>query len=111
MDGKIVVGVGNIYANEALFLANILPTRAACTLSLVECGHLATAIKKVLTQAIKAGGTTLKDFLQANGKPGYFSQELLVYQRADKPCLNCGKIIQSIRLGQRATYYCLTCQK
>lgn len=111
MDGKIVVGVGNIYASEALFLAKILPTRAAQTLALGECNTLVAAIKKILTQAIKAGGTTLKDFLQANGKPGYFSQKLLVYQRADQPCRDCGKAIRSIRLGQRATYFCLQCQK
>jgi len=111
MDGKIVVGVGNIYASEALFLAKILPTRAAQTLSLQECDRLVAAIKKVLTRAIKAGGTTLKDFLQANGKPGYFSQKLLVYQREATPCLDCGNPIQNIKLAQRATYYCFSCQK
>lgn len=110
MDGKIVVGVGNIYASESLFLAKILPTRSASSLTEQECAHLVNAIKKVLKQAIAAGGTTLKDFLKSDGKPGYFSQKLLVYGKANRPCSNCGQPIQIIKLGQRATYFCSHCQ-
>lgn len=111
MDGKIVVGVGNIYANESLFLAKLLPTRTAQSLSLKECQTLVAAIKKILRQAIQAGGTTLKDFLQANGKPGYFTQKLLVYGRDQLPCLQCKKRIDTVRLSGRSTYYCAACQK
>jgi formamidopyrimidine-DNA glycosylase len=111
MDGKIVVGVGNIYANEALFLANIHPEKPAGKITKKQSALLASTIKQVLTQAIKAGGTTLKDFSQSDGKPGYFSQQLTVYGRANEPCVKCMQAIQLIQLGQRATYFCSRCQK
>ena len=111
MDGKIVVGVGNIYANEALFLANLHPEKLAGKLTKKQSELLVNKIKKVLAQAIKAGGTTLKDFTQSDGKPGYFSQQLTVYGRTDMPCINCNQSIQLIQLNQRATYFCPSCQK
>ncbi len=111
MNNTTVVGVGNIYANESLFIAGILPQRIASDLNLVEVKKLVTAIKKILTRAIEQGGTTLKDFLQTDGKPGYFSQELLVYGRAGKPCKLCGTIIRREKIGQRSSYYCPQCQQ
>ncbi len=111
MDGKIVVGVGNIYANEALFLAKIHPEKLAGKITRKQSALLVSNIKEVLAQAIKAGGTTLKDFTQSDGKPGYFSQQLTVYGRANEPCVHCKQPIQIIQLGQRATYFCLNCQK
>jgi len=111
MDQKIVVGVGNIYANEALYLAKISPLRAARTLTVAECSALVKAIKKILTKAIKQGGTTLKDFLGSDGRPGYFKQKLLVYGREGEVCLLCDKPLSHARIGQRSTVYCLDCQK
>ena len=111
MNGHIVVGVGNIYASEALFLAGIHPRKAAGKISLVRYEKLVTAIKKVLAAAIKQGGTTLKDFTQSDGKPGYFQQKLNVYGRKDEACTVCKKPISHCMLGQRATYYCTQCQK
>jgi formamidopyrimidine-DNA glycosylase len=111
MDGKIVVGVGNIYASEALFMAKIHPNKAAGKVSLAQYKILATAIKEVLSKAIKAGGTTLKDFTNANGKPGYFAQELKVYGRKDQACYNCANPIKQMTIGQRSTFYCSNCQK
>ena len=111
MNGKVVVGVGNIYANEALFMAGIHPKRTAGNISLERYGKLADAVKEVLTEAIKQGGTTLKDFVREDGKPGYFAQQLQVYGRGGMPCPNCSDPIQEIRLGQRSTYYCLSCQR
>ena len=110
MDAKIVVGVGNIYASEALFLSKIHPKRLAGKLTKEQSTALTSAIKKILTQAIKQGGTTLKDFTSSDGKPGYFSQKLKVYNRAGEPCLNCEKPIKQITLGQRSTFYCTHCQ-
>lgn len=110
MDQNIVVGIGNIYANEALFTANILPIRQSNTLTLAECKKLVLKIQTILKQAILQGGTTLRDFLSADGKPGYFSQKLFVYGREDEKCL-CGTPLNSIRVGQRATVYCPSCQK
>ena len=110
MDGHIVVGVGNIYANESLFMAGIAPTRAIGTLSLDDCQKLSIAIKTVLQRAIELGGTTLKDFVNAQGKPGYFSQSLAVYGRAGLPCYWCQHQIQLIKIGQRASYFCPVCQ-
>lgn len=110
MDNKLVVGVGNIYANEALFSSGIMPDRKANSLTQEECKVLVTAIKRVLTRSIEQGGTTLKDFLQSDGKPGYFAQELFVYGRKDKPCLICGQQIESIKQGQRSTFFCRHCQ-
>ena len=110
MDQHIVVGVGNIYITEALFAARIHPVTSANNLSLAQLTQLVSAIKTILRQAIKKGGTTLKDFLNTQGKPGYFSQTLKVYGRAGLPCLNCQKILKSIRIGQRGTIYCSYCQ-
>ncbi|MBT8146662.1 MAG: bifunctional DNA-formamidopyrimidine glycosylase/DNA-(apurinic or apyrimidinic site) lyase [Gammaproteobacteria bacterium] len=110
MDGTTVVGVGNIYANEALFSAGIRPTRAANRVSLDRYVKLAEQIKKVLQNAIDAGGTTLRDFTGSDGKPGYFKQSLKVYGRGGDPCVTCGLELSEIRLGQRSTVYCRHCQ-
>ena len=111
MNGHIVVGVGNIYASESLFLAGIHPRKAANTVSLIRYKKLVSSIKKVLAAAIKQGGTTLKDFTQSDGKPGYFQQQLNVYGRKGEKCSVCKKPITHCVLGQRATYYCTQCQK
>lgn len=111
MDGKVVVGVGNIYANESLFMAGIRPTTAAGKVSKARYERLVACIKLVLEQAIAQGGTTLKDFVGGDGKPGYFAQELLVYGRGGEPCLHCGSELKEIRQGQRATVYCPRCQR
>lgn len=111
MDSHVVVGVGNIYANEALFLAGIKPTVPASKVSLARYEKLTIAIKEVLKAAIKQGGTTLKDFKGSDGKPGYFKQALKVYGRAGEPCYSCQSPLQEIRLGQRATVYCTRCQR
>jgi formamidopyrimidine-DNA glycosylase len=111
MDSHVVVGVGNIYANEALFVAGIAPERMAGSISKKQFEALAAAIKKVLAQAIAAGGTTLRDFLGGDGKPGYFKQELLVYGRGGEPCTRCGTLLREVRLGQRTTVYCPKCQR
>lgn len=110
MDSHIVVGVGNIYASEALFKAGILPTRPALSLTLQECAHLVEAIKQVLAQAIEQGGTTLRDFRNPEGKPGYFQQELSVYGRLDQNCQRCAGKIQQLKIAQRASYFCPDCQ-
>jgi formamidopyrimidine-DNA glycosylase len=111
MDGKVVVGVGNIYANEALFLAGIRPDRAAGRISRDRYRCLAEKIKQVLTFAIEQGGTTLRDFVGGDGKPGYFAQQLYVYGRRGQPCKRCGRELRERRLGQRTTVYCVTCQR
>lgn len=111
MDGKVVVGVGNIYASESLFLAGINPKREAGKVSRERYEKLVTAIKQVLAAAIKQGGTTLRDFVGGDGKPGYFSQQLNVYGREGESCHSCGKEVKQIVLGQRSTYYCPHCQK
>lgn len=110
MDAGIVVGIGNIYANESLFRAGVRPGRAAGKLSLADCINLVAASKQVLLEAIRAGGTTLRDFAQSDGRPGYFSQELSVYGRTDEPCLVCETKIKTKRIGQRASFYCPNCQ-
>ncbi len=110
MDSKIVVGAGNIYANEALFKAGIRPNRMAGDISKARLAVLVECIKLVLSAAIKQGGTTLKDFVGGDGKPGYFKQELLVYGRAGKPCTVCSTPLKEIRLAQRSTVYCTNCQ-
>ena len=110
MDQRTVVGVGNIYASESLFLAGIHPRRPAGRISKARYRRLATATRTVLSRAIKAGGTTLRDFRGGDGQPGYFSQELRVYDRADEPCLECGSAIRREVIGQRASYYCARCQ-
>lgn len=110
MDSHIVVGVGNIYANEALFHAGIRPACAAGRLSQTRAEQLADAIKSVLSDAVRAGGTTLRDFTSGKGEPGYFKQKLRVYGRDGLPCLVCESLIKQRRLGQRSTYYCPVCQ-
>jgi formamidopyrimidine-DNA glycosylase len=111
MDQKTVVGVGNIYAVEALFAAGIRPGRASGSISLLRCELLAAAVKRILAHAITRGGTTLRDFISPDGEPGYFEQELFVYGRGGEPCKVCGTPIRSVRLGQRSTFYCPTCQR
>jgi len=110
MDGKVVVGVGNIYASESLFQAGIRPSLAAGRISKSRYGILANKIRDVLEKAILAGGTTLNDFSQADGKPGYFNQKLLVYGRAGQDCFVCGDSIQTKVIGQRSTFFCRQCQ-
>lgn len=110
MDSHVVVGVGNIYASEALFRAGIRPSVAAGKLSRPRCEALVVAIKAVLSEAIEQGGTTLRDFVNGEGKPGYFKQQLNVYGREGEPCHRCGSEIKQRKMGQRATYYCPTCQ-
>ena len=111
MDHKVVSGIGNIYASEALFLAGIHPLSAAGTISRQRCRRLAAAVKKTLQKAIAAGGTTLRDFLGATGNPGYFQLKLKVYGRAGEPCYVCGRSIRGTRSGQRSTFYCPQCQR
>ena len=110
MDSKIVVGVGNIYAAEALFAAGIHPEKPAGKINLQEYQQLVAAIKKILQQAIKKGGTTLKDFSQSDGKPGYFSIELQVYGKQHQPCPRCKTTLELIKIGQRSTVFCAVCQ-
>lgn len=110
MDQRIVVGVGNIYASEALFKAGISPLRPAKTLLLNDLKLLVHAIKSILRLAIAQGGSSLKDFLNSDGKPGYFTQQLNVYGRAGLPCLRCQTTLQLIRIGQRSSVYCQQCQ-
>ena len=111
MDTKIVDGEGNIYANESLFQAAIAPQRAAKSLSKTECVALTAAVKQILRRAIETGGSTLRDFVNSEGKSGYFQQEYKVYGRADQPCLNCGAPIIKTVIGQRGTFYCAHCQR
>ena len=111
MNAGVVVGVGNIYANEALFVAGIHPKRAAGRVSRERLDRLADAIKTVLKRAIRAGGTTLRDFHGGDGEPGYFRQKLAVYGRDGEPCRECDTPISVIVLGQRSTFYCKRCQR
>ncbi len=111
MDQKVVVGVGNIYASEALFLAGIAPSRQAARISLLRYRQLVSHIKAVLIEAIRQGGTTLRDFSQADGRPGYFEQQLQVYGREGLPCVACNTQIRNKVIGQRASYYCPVCQR
>ncbi len=111
MNSKVVVGVGNIYACEALFKAGISPKRTANRVSLARIERLVAAIKEVLQQAIQAGGTTLRDFVNGFDQPGYFKQQLSVYGRADKPCVSCAEPLTEIRLQQRSTVFCHRCQR
>ncbi|MBK8163837.1 MAG: bifunctional DNA-formamidopyrimidine glycosylase/DNA-(apurinic or apyrimidinic site) lyase [Gammaproteobacteria bacterium] len=110
MDAGIVAGVGNIYANEALFRAGIHPLRAAGRISAPRYHALAAAIRAVLEEAIAQGGTTLRDYYHGTGEPGYFRIRLAVYGRAAEPCVHCGQPVRCIRQGQRASYYCARCQ-
>ncbi|MCP4056823.1 MAG: DNA-formamidopyrimidine glycosylase, partial [Pseudoalteromonas sp.] len=111
MDNAVVVGVGNIYANESLFKAGIHPKREAGKVSLKRYQTLIPIIKDTLAAAITQGGTTLKDFAQSDGKPGYFAQQLLVYGRKGEACVTCKTPLEEIRLGQRSTVFCKHCQK
>lgn len=111
MDNTAVVGVGNIYANEALFAAGIDPNKAANTVSKARYEKLASCIKEILARAIEAGGTTLKDFVGGDGRPGYFQQTLNVYGRGNLPCNSCGRLLKETKLGQRTTVWCSHCQK
>ena len=110
LNGRIIAGIGNIYANEALFAAGIRPSRAAGRISRARCARLVEAVRAILARAIEAGGTTLRDFQQADGRPGYFRQELSVYGRAGEPCPRCRRPIRAIALGQRRAFYCPHCQ-
>ena len=111
MNGQTVVGVGNIYACESLFKAGISPKRLAGKVSKARYIKLVAVIKEVLAQAIEQGGTTLKDFVQATGKPGYFQQQLNVYGRAGEACPSCNSSIKQVTQGQRSTFYCGKCQR
>lgn len=110
MDSHVVVGVGNIYASEALHRARIHPNRAAGRIARPRYQALAQAIRLVLSAAIAQGGTSLRDFVQEDGHPGYFAQSLSVYGRADLPCPCCGQPIRQRRIGQRSSFYCAACQ-
>lgn len=112
MDAKVVVGVGNIYANEALFMAGIRPDRAANNISKARYGLLVEAIKQVLATAIEVGGTTLRDFVGGDGQAGYFAQSLQVYGRAGRPCKRCkDQTLREIRQSNRSTVFCISCQR
>jgi formamidopyrimidine-DNA glycosylase len=109
--GEVVVGVGNIYACEALYLAGIRPTTRSCRLSLARMAVLHAAIRQVLARAVLRGGSTLRDFTNAHGDSGEFQQEAMVYGRAGQPCKVCNGLVQSMRQGQRSTFFCRTCQQ
>jgi formamidopyrimidine-DNA glycosylase len=111
MDSRIVAGVGNIYASEALFRAGIRPGLAAGRVSRARMAALVKAIRDVLTEAIGAGGTSLRDYVDASGMPGYFRQRLFVYERTGRPCRRCGTPIRQFTQGQRSTYWCPRCQR
>jgi formamidopyrimidine-DNA glycosylase len=111
MDQKVVAGIGNIYATESLFLAGISPIRAVNKIPLEEYKCLVDAIKKILVRAIKQGGTTLKDFVGGDGKPGYFQQTLHIYGKTGQACPKCGGNLKNIKLAARNSVYCVTCQK
>jgi formamidopyrimidine-DNA glycosylase len=111
MDGRRIVGVGNIYASESLFRAGINPRTPARKLSLVRCAKLTAAIKHTLRAAIRAGGSSLRDFVGADGNAGYFQQRYWAYDRAGQACRRCGGTVRKIQQGQRSTFYCPSCQK
>lgn len=111
MDSKVVVGVGNIYANEALFASGVNPKRAAGKISKAKYSKLVPCIKAILQQSITVGGTTLRDFTNSAGEPGYFKQSLNVYGRGGESCITCKRLLREIRQGQRSTVYCTNCQK
>jgi formamidopyrimidine-DNA glycosylase len=110
MNSQVVVGVGNIYASEALFHAGVAPRRKAGRITKAEAARLTTAVKKVLSEAIKIGGTTLRDYVNPEGSPGYFSQKLFVYERSGSACRVCRTVVKQFVQGQRSTYWCSTCQ-
>ena len=109
--GDVVVGVGNIYASEALFLAGIRPTLSAARITRPRSARLFEAIREVLARAVAKGGSTLRDFSSASGENGYFQLEAMVYGREGQPCRVCGTPVKAIRQGQRSTFFCLACQK
>jgi formamidopyrimidine-DNA glycosylase len=111
MNSQVVVGVGNIYASEALFRASIAPRRMARRITRAQAKALTQAIKDVLSEAIEIGGTTLRDYVNAEGTPGYFRQKLFVYERAGELCRICKAPIKQFVQGQRSTYWCATCQQ
>jgi len=111
MNSQLVVGVGNIYASEALFRARISPRRAARRITRAEAQALVRSIKEVLAEAVEIGGTTLRDYVNAEGTPGYFAQKLFVYERAKEPCRVCKSPIKQFTQGQRSTYWCAVCQR
>jgi formamidopyrimidine-DNA glycosylase len=111
MDSRIVVGVGNIYASEALFIAGIHPARAGGRIGRGRLERLVAAIRQVLTDAIERGGTTLRDFVNESGQPGYFAQELRVYGRAGETCGRCGHTVRARQIGQRTSAFCPGCQR
>lgn len=111
MDNAVVVGVGNIYASEALFMAGLRPGVAAGRLSKTACERLHRSIVEVLSKSIEQGGTTLRDFVNTEGEPGYFAQSLAVYGRDGEACYRCGSSIRKVVLGQRSSFYCPSCQK
>lgn len=110
MDSRVVVGVGNIYASEALFMAGIHPARQAGRISKKRYETLASAVKLTLEKAISSGGTTLRDFVNSEGQPGYFRQKLNVYEKTGKPCVQCGRPVRRIIQAHRASYFCQSCQ-
>ena len=111
MNARLVVGVGNIYASEALFRAGVRPRRQARGLTRDEVARLVDAVRSVLAMAIEVGGTTLRDYVGADGTPGYFRQRLYVYERGGEPCRVCGQAVRHAVQGQRSTYWCATCQR
>ena len=111
LSGKLVVGVGNIYASEVLFASRIAPTAAANTISTIKARRLFDAIRAILAMAVERGGTTLRDFSNADGMPGHFQTQTKVYGREGQPCVHCGQPIALLRQGQRSTFYCPRCQK
>jgi formamidopyrimidine-DNA glycosylase len=111
MDSRLVCGVGNIYANEALFRAGIHPARAAGRIGKARYARLVEAIRATLNAAIEAGGSSLRDFVHADGGRGWFQQQYFVYGRAGEPCRQCGSVIKTVRIGQRSAFYCPSCQR
>tara|TARA_B100000131_G_scaffold232286_1_gene224136 strand:+ start:2491 stop:3306 length:816 start_codon:yes stop_codon:yes gene_type:complete len=111
MDSKVVAGIGNIYASEALFEAGIKPNRESKKVRIEEFESLVLTTRKLLNKSIKKGGTTLRDFVGGDSKPGYFKQQLSVYGRAGKPCMKCKNTLQSLKIGQRSSVFCKECQK
>lgn len=111
MDSRLLVGVGNIYANEALFRAGIHPSKAGHKLSIAQCTRIVEVIREILAKSIEAGGSTLRDFVNADGASGYFQQSYFVYDRVGEPCRACGTAIKLARFSQRSTFYCPRCQK
>jgi formamidopyrimidine-DNA glycosylase len=111
LDSRLVCGVGNIYANEALFRAGIHPARAGGRIGRARYARLVDSVRETLSDAIRAGGSTLRDFVHADGSPGYFQQHYFVYDRAGEPCRRCATPIKALRLGQRSAFYCPRCQR